>query len=187
MRILLVLLFAFYSLQTFAQRKCEYTTEVKDSLGSLKTTKEVLLYERIFGQNEQYLFFSLTNDDGTPYLTLQQVQKNNAFIKATCIDASTKMYVQLENGKIITLLHVQEENCGNFFYNDNKNIRVLSANFMFLKDSFKELKESPINIIRIKYSTETIDYRIKPELQSELLKEFNRPANFFIDYLHCVE
>jgi hypothetical protein len=58
---------------------------------------------------------------------------------------------------------------------------------MFLKDSFKELKESPITLIRIKYRTEAIDYRIKPELDSELLKEFNRPANFFIDYLHCVE
>lgn len=187
MRLILIFLFPFFSCQTFAQRKCEYSIEVNDSLGSLKTTKEVLLFERVFGQNEQYLFFSLSNDNGTPYLTLQQVQKNNTFIKATCIDASTKMYVQLENGKIITLLHVKEENCGNFFYNDNKNVRVLSSNFMFLKDSFKELKESPITLIRIKYRTEAIDYRIKPELDSELLKEFNRPANFFIDYLHCVE
>ena len=41
--------------------------------------------------------------------------------------------------------------------------------------------------MRVKYSTETVDYLIKPEMQSELLNDFIRPENYFIDYLHCVE
>ncbi|MBA4154509.1 MAG: hypothetical protein C0512_09195, partial [Flavobacterium sp.] len=77
--------------------------------------------------------------------------------------------------------------CGTFFRNDDKNVRVLSANFLFLKNTIEELKVSPVNLMRVKYSTETVDYLIKPEMQSELLNEFFRPENYFIDYLHCVE
>ena len=83
--------------------------------------------------NENYIFFSLSLDNGTPVLNFQQVQKNNEFIKAFCIDASTKLYLQLENGKIITLVHTNTENCGTFFRNEDKNVRVLSANFLLMR------------------------------------------------------
>jgi len=171
----------------FSQRNCNFDVEVKDSLGTLKSIKEILMYERVFGNNEQYLFFSLSNSDGTPFLSLQQVQKNNIFINTNCLDKNSKIYIQLENDKIITLIHTDNEFCSTLIQEQNKNMRVLSGNFLFLKNSFEELKKSPIKTIRIKYSTETVDYLIKSELQSELLKEFYRPANYFIDYLHCVE
>ena len=59
--------------------------------------------------------------------------------------------------------------------------------FYLLKNTIEELKVSPVNLMRVKYSTETVDYLIKPEMQSELLNEFIKPENYFIDYLHCVE
>lgn len=175
-----------FSISFNAQKNCEYTVEVMDSLGTLKTTKEFLMFEKRFGNNENYIFFSLSVDNGTPVLNYQLLQKNSDFSKAYCVDPSAKLYFQLENGKIITLVHNNVENCGTFFRNEDKNVRVLSANFLFLINTIEELKASPIAIMRVKYSTETVDYLIREEFQSELLNETIKPANYFVDFLHCV-
>ncbi len=178
--------FLLFQTSLWSQKKCDFTENITDSLGTLRTTKEILMYERVFGNNENFLFFSLSNSNGVPFLTLQNIQKNNEFIKALCIDPNSKIYIKLENGKIITLLHTETENCGNFFRNDERNVRIVTANFLFLKNTIEEIQNSPIELIRIKYSTETKDYMIKKELDSEILKTFSRPSNFFMDYLHCV-
>jgi len=44
------LLITFLTLNlTFAQKECEYSSNVTDSLGIYKSTKEYLVQERIFG------------------------------------------------------------------------------------------------------------------------------------------
>ena len=40
-----------------------------------------------------------------PYLNLQTIQKSESFIAANCMDENSKLYLQLMNGKIITMLH----------------------------------------------------------------------------------
>jgi hypothetical protein len=187
MRFIIFTFLLLFSIQISAQKNCEYTVEVTDSLGTLKTTKEFLMFEKRFGNNENYIFFSLSVDNGTPILNYQLLQKNTDFSKAFCVDASSKIYFQLANGKIITLIHNNVENCGTFFRNDDKNVRVLSANFLFLINSIEELKASPITLMRVKYSTETVDYIIREDLNSELLNETVKSANYFVDYLHCVK
>jgi hypothetical protein len=187
MRFIIFTFVLLFSIQISAQKNCEYTVEVTDSLGTLKTTKEFLMFEKRFGNNENYIFFSLSVDNGTPILNYQLLQKNTDFSKAFCVDASSKIYFQLANGKIITLIHNKVENCGTFFRNDDKNVRVLSANFLFLINSIEELKASPISLMRVKYSTETVDYIIREDLNSELLNETVKSANYFVDYLHCVK
>lgn len=187
MRFIIFTFLLLFSIQISAQKNCEYTVEVTDSLGTLKTTKEFLMFEKRFGNNENYIFFSLSVDNGTPILNYQLLQKNTDFSKAFCVDASSKIYFQLANGKIITLIHNKVENCGTFFRNDDKNVRVLSANFLFLINSIEELKASPITLMRVKYSTETVDYIIREDLNSELLNETVKSANYFVDYLHCVK
>jgi hypothetical protein len=96
---------------------------------------------------------------------------------------------KLENGKIITMLHEDSEVCGNLFKNeeDKKNVRLLEGNFYFLKNSIEDLKKYPISMMRVVYGAETVDYVIRKELDSELLKQFFRPESFFINYLHCIE
>lgn len=174
--------------QFYAQKNCDYDVQVKDSLGDFRSTKEYLAYERKFGESESYLFLSLSNNNGIPYLTVQHLQKNNQFIKANCLDANSKLYLQLENGKIITLIHENVETCGNFLINpdDNRYTRVVSGNFLFLKNAVEELKKSPVTMLRIRFGAENTDFIIKKELDSELTKKFYRPEAFFIDYLHCV-
>jgi hypothetical protein len=49
------------------------------------------------------------------------------------------------------------------------------------------LKSSPISMMRIKYTTETVDYIFKQELKSELDAKTYHPGNFFIDTLHCLD
>jgi hypothetical protein len=58
---------------------------------------------------------------------------------------------------------------------------------MFLKDSFEELKSSPVSMMRIKYLTDTEDYILKKEFKSELTNEIYNPENYFINNLKCIE
>jgi hypothetical protein len=69
--------------------------------------------------------------------------------------------------------------------NDPISSRIIAGNFLFLKGSIEELKSSPIWEIRIRYATETVDFVVKKELISELMKETFTPETYFIDYLHC--
>lgn len=186
-----LLLILFLSLPTLvsAQKNCDYAINEKDSSGTYKSTREYLIYERVFGSSENYIFLTLANVGGTPYLNFQLLQKNTDFIKTLCLGKNSKIYFQLENGKIITLLHEDKDVCGNLFRNEEekKNVRLLDGNFYFLKNTIEELKKHPISILRVVYGTETIDYVIKKELNSELLKQFFRPESFFMNYLHCIE
>lgn len=185
-----IILFILYtSTQLFAQKNCDYSVNQKDSIGTIKTTRQYLVYERVFGNTSSSIYLSLTSSDETPYLTVLYINKSPDFIKANCFDAKSKLYFQLENGKIITLLHENDQKCGNYLKSetDQKNVRILEGNFFFMKDSMEELKKSPINVLRIKLGTDTVDYIFKEELVSELDGKLTRPNGYFMDYLHCVE
>lgn len=184
---LLLLFSVLISLTTFAQKECEYTTNIKDSLGLYKLTKEYLMHERVFGNSQSSMYFSLINADGLLSLNIEMIQKSNDFIPAKCFDKNSKIYIQLNNGKIVTLLGLDQEMCGNSVRNNNQNNRVLSGYFLFMKDSFQELKKSPVSFIRIKFSSETIDYIMKSELTSEIDKKTYNPDHFFLNYLKCIE
>ncbi|MDR6967156.1 hypothetical protein J2X31_001163 [Flavobacterium arsenatis] len=189
MKSLLLTLFIFFQFTAFAQKDCDYSTNVVDTIGAYKATKDYLVHERIFAGNSTYIFFSLVNVDGTPYLKVQTVNKSSDFIKAVCFDANSKIYLQLVNGKIITLVHTENETCGNMVRveEEKKNTRILTGDFMFLKGSFEDLKSSPVSLIRIKSATDVQDYIFKKELVSELMNQTYYPENYFIDYIKCIE
>lgn len=183
---LLILLFLISSF-VFAQKPCEYSQNIKDSIGTYKSTKEYIIYEKNFAGNKNYIFFSLVETDGMPTLNINFIQKSKDFIKAQCFDKNSKLFFQLNNGKIVTLLHIDSENCGTQLRdNEGNNNRVLTANFMFLKGSFEELKSSAVNLMRIKYLTDVEDYVFKKEFTSEFNNTTYQPENYFINYLHCV-
>lgn len=189
MKSLLLSLFIFFQFTAWAQKNCEYSANVVDSLGSYKSTKDYLVHERIFAGNSTYIFFSLINADGTPYLKAQTVSKSSDFIKAVCYDLNSKIYLQLLNGKIITLVHTQNETCGTMvrIEEENKNTRILTGEFMFLKGSLEDLKSSPVTFIRIKSATDMQDYIFKKELNSELMKDKYYPEDYFINFLKCID
>ena len=189
MKLIVSLLFLNFSIQFYSQNPCEYTTNVNDSLGSYKTTKEYLVHERIFGDRESYVFLSLINTDGTPLVNFQVIQKNKDFITANCMNADTKLFFQLLNGKIIQMIHNNEENCGSPIQipDSKKYTRLNSGLFLFLKGTLEDLKTSPINLLRIQYATENVDYVMVKKMFSELTKETYYPENYFINYLKCIE
>ena len=184
-----VLLFLFLISSTlFAQKPCEYSVNVTDSIGSYKSTKEHMIYEKIFAGNNNYIFYSLALTDGMPTLNINFIQKSKDFLKANCFDKNSKLFLQLNNGKIITLLHIDKESCGTLIRDENGfDNRVLTGTFMFMKGSFEELKSSPVNMMRIKYLIDIEDYVIKKEFQSELNNQVFQPETYFINYLHCIE
>ncbi|MEN2402238.1 hypothetical protein GKZ90_0020785 [Flavobacterium sp. MC2016-06] len=188
MKPLITLTFFLLTLTAFAQKPCEYSVNVNDSIGTYKITNEYLMSEKNFGATNNYVFFSLAQTDGLPTLNLQLIQKSNAFIKANCFDKNSKVFLQLENGKIVSLIHINQENCGTLIHGE-KNIdnRVNTGIFMFIKDNYEELKNSPIQLMRIKYLTDTEDYIIKAELKSEMNGKTYHPNTYFMENIRCVE
>lgn len=183
-----VIVMLLLNLNLFAQKECDYSVNVNDSIGSYKTTKEYIVHERNFAGNTNYLFFSLVLTDGLPTLNIQSIKKSKDFIKTHCLDKNSKIYLQLDNGKIITLLNVEQENCGVSVTDSDKfNNRIHTGSFMFLKDSFEDLKSSPVSFMRIKYTTETVDYAFKKQFKSEMDGLWYEPATYFINFLKCVE
>ena len=82
------------------KRDCIYDIEEKTDSTSLRVLPNVLMHEKIFGNTNEYLFFALLNDNGTPMLSIQQLQKSKDFIKTNCIAKNSKIVLQLMNGKV---------------------------------------------------------------------------------------
>jgi hypothetical protein len=172
----------------FSQKPCDFTTDVNDSIGTYKSTKDYLVYEKNFAGKASYIFNSLSIIDGVPSLNVQFLEKSLDFIKTRCLDKNSRLYFQLNNGKIVTLYPIDQEVCGTLI-RDEKGInnRILTGNFLFGKDTYELLKESPISFMRIKFSTDTEDFIYKTELISELVNETYQPENYFINYFHCLQ
>lgn len=187
MKKLLLIVIILLNFKAFAQKECEYDTSIIDSIGTYKSTKEYIVHERYFGNNKSTLLFSLINAEGLISLNIQMIKKNNEFIPAKCFDKNSKIYLQLENGKIVTLIAIDQETCGDAISKESENVRALSGYFLFMKESFQELKKSPVSLMRIKFSGETEDYVLKSELISESNQNTYFPQNYFINYLKCVE
>jgi hypothetical protein len=171
-----------------AQKPCEIDANVTDSLGTYKATKQHLVYERNFAGNATHLFFALSTTNGVLAVEAQLLQRSQDFLKASCFDAASKIYLQLNNGKIITLLYSGNGGCGSLVRSDDKtNNRILSGTFVFTKDNFEELKSSPVTYIRIKFAGETVDYPFKTSFISELDNQKYEPERYFIDFIGCVQ
>ena len=186
----LLSLLLLLTLSVNAQNKdCIYDIEEKTYSTSLKVLPNVLMHEKIFGNTNEYLFFALLNNDGTPMLSIQQLQKSKDFIKTNCIAKNSKIILQLTSGKIISLISSDEEACSVLTYKKKKknNIRILTGYFYFTKTNYEELKNSPISLMRIQFAGETKDYVLKSELTSETLKTTSKPDSYFMQFLKCVE
>lgn len=188
MKHLFILTLSFLSLNLFAQKPCEYSTNVIDSIGSYKSTRDYLVSEKIFAGNSNYIFYSLVLTDGVPTLNVQLIQKSKEFIKANCFDKDSKIYLQLQNGKIVTLIHIDQENCGTMIRDDKGfDNRVKSGFFMFTKENYDDLKTSPIFMMRIKYLTDVEDYVFKKQFTSELDGKIYEPETYFINTIRCIQ
>ena len=188
MKHVLAIAIFLFSLPSFAQKPCEYTTDVTDSIGTYKSTKEYMIAEKNFAGTSSYIFFSLAVADGMPLLNVQLIQKSKGFMKANCFDKNSKLFLQLNNGKVVTLIHTDKENCGTMLRDDKGfDNRLTPGTFMFMKDSFEELKKSPVSMMRIKYLTDTEDYVLKKQFTSELNNEVYEPETYFIQNIDCAK
>ena len=188
MKNLVLALFLLFNITAFAQKPCEIDTNITDSLGTYKLTKQFIIFERSFAGNSTNIFFALYSNNGVLGLETQQLQSSPDFIKANCFDANSRIYLQLNNGKIVTLLFAGNEMCGTLIRNEkNENSRILSGSFVFSKENFEDLKVSPVTFMRMKFAGETIYFPFRTEFTAELDKKTYQPENYFIDYLKCVE
>ena len=181
-------LFLLANLNAFSQKPCEIETNITDSLGTYKSTKQFIIFERSFAGNATDIFFSLSSNNGVLSLEPQILKRSTAFVKADCFDANSRIYLQLNNGKIVTLLYVGNDTCGTLIQNENSpNSRIITGSFVFSKENYEDLKVSPVTFMRIKFAGETIDYPFRSEFTAELDKKTYQPEYYFINYLKCVE
>lgn len=186
MKKIILALFILTSFSLFAQKPCEIDREFTDSLGNYKSLKQQLIFERSFAGNSTRFFFSLSTNNGVLSLDLELLQRSNEFIKANCLDQKSKIYLQLANGKIATLLHASNETCGTLIRSDDgANNRITTASFLFTKENFEDLKTSKVTFMRIQYSGETVDYPFKTSFTSELDNKTYEPEKYFIENLKC--
>jgi len=181
-------LFLIQNLILLAQKPCEVDTDISDSLGTYKATKQNIIFERSFAGNSTTIFFTLSNTNGILAIESQFLQRSNEFIKARCFDQNSKIFLQLNDGKIITLFYSGNDTCGSYLNHENSaNNRVLSGNFIITKDVIEDLKLSPVTFMRVKFAGEMIDYPFKTELISELDQKKYEPEKYFITQLQCIE
>lgn len=187
MRFLCFLAVLFFQLAAFAQKPCDFSVNVSDSLGNYRETKDYLMFERNFGGKSSYVYFSVTLVDKMPFLKVQLIDRSKDFVVANCLDKNSKLYLQLDNGKIVTLTHIDQINCGTTVRNEQGfNNRILTGTFMFTKNSIDELLKSPIALMRIKFTTENADYIMPSQLISELDQTVYDPQHYMIGMLECL-
>lgn len=171
----------------FAQDPCQLSTNVTDSLGTYKTTVDYIMHEQNFGGKSTYIFFSLTLTDDMPTLSVRIITKSKEFVRANCFDKNSRLYLQLDNGKIVTLMHIDQDDCGTSL-RDEKGFdnRIQTGTFMFMKNSMEELESSPISLMRLRYATETVDFVMRENVVSELTKQTYHPQTYFKTLLPCL-
>jgi len=125
----LIIFFFFFTVFASAQPPCKFDFEVRNDSIDFRETKKHLIYEREFGNKSDYLFISFVNDGGIPLLNIQRVQKSDQFIETECLDKDSRIFLQLNNGKIYTLIHLDIDVCSSRYPDiDNKhNVRVLNS------------------------------------------------------------
>lgn len=188
-KIVVLLVFSLNLISLAQNKDCSIDFEEKTDSTYIKKTTDFMLHEKVFGNATELVMVSILNNNGTVLLSLQMIQKSPEFIPAFCFDKSSKIYFQLNNGKIITLLNVSEDTCAsNSFDTETKNnIKVITNYFVFVSENYQDLKTSPISLMRIKYLGETKDYAVRTELKSEILNKTVNPSLFFIDNLNCID
>ena len=189
MKKLFISFLLLFTLTITAQTKdCEYSFVQNDSI-QIRSTKESLMFEKVFGGTSTFIFFYLTDNDGLPILNFQLLAKSNDFPKMYCLDKASKIYLQLTNGKIVTLISANSEDCSKTIYesNEKKNISILTGSFLFTKGGMEDLEKYPISLMRIKYVGEMVDYPVPYEINSETMKQKYSPESYFINNLKCIK
>ncbi len=190
MRVFLLFILLFSGISLYAQKPCEYDFEVKNDSINFRETKKQLIYEREIGKKTNYAFVSLINDNGYIMLNFQKIQKSDTFIETECFDKESRIFLQLSNGKIYTLIHMDKEVCSARYPDvDNKlNIRVLNTFFYFTKDDFEDLKKYPVNIMQIRYgANDKTTYVMEKQIVSKNLNVTSHPESIFLNNYYCVE
>lgn len=188
MKNLLIIAFLLLNIIALAQKPCEISADVIDSIGTYKTTKDYLIYEKNFAKTHDYIYFFLAKTDRTPTLNVQFINKSDGFVKAKCVDKNSKLYFKLQNGKIITMVAIDKDDCGTMLIDQLKNNnRILQSQFLFLNGNLEDLKSSPISFMKLRFMTGEEDYVFTKSLKSEMDGLYYEPENYFINYLKCIE
>lgn len=188
MKKIIFLLLIISNLLTAQDKNCEFEVNEETDSTVTKVLPQRMISEAVFGNKTEILSFKLFVFNGNLGLNFQLFEKNSEFIPATCIDANTKIIIQMNNSKEISLVNsLDTEACNTLQYEatSKMNYRILDGFFYFIPDNFNDLKTEKINLVRIIGSTGERSFVINKVQTSELTKEISTPETYFMDYLKC--
>lgn len=174
--------------QTAPSIPCEWSTDVKDSIGTYKSLKDIMLYEKVFGGKQLVIYVALAKENQNLFLEVTHIQKGAGFLPALCWDANSRIILQLLGDKACMLPYAGSDMCGSLIKGaDGQYHRVLTGRFSIPKALWADLKKGTISLARFKFAAETVDLIIKSELQSETDKKRYFPERLFVDRWACLE
>ena len=182
-------LFLFINL-TFSQDKiCDFEMNIVTDTSSTRVLTDEIIDESIFGNTTSFLTFKMFEINGVLGINFQYLQKSKGFLSPICIDKSTKIFLELSNGKQVKLINSADlESCNELQYDaiNKNNVRVLSGFFYFSPENFQDLKTEKVYLIKIKANTGDLNFVIKPILNSEIYKTKSTPDTYFMENLKCL-
>jgi hypothetical protein len=169
---------------------CVYFQNYKNEIENYKSTKISLVYLRTNSGNFERIYFSLAKKNEIPYLNIDLIYKgsNEEYGNNLCFGNKSKLIFNLKDGKKVTLLHIENEDCYKNVINGTRDVsRNLSGSFRFLQDDISALKNSIFETLQLVFENEKKDYEIQNKVFSELENITYEPQIYFQKNIQCIE
>jgi hypothetical protein len=182
----IVLLFSFINYSQ--ENPCVFDIENVTDSTSVHVTKDFFIQELVLGSMKEFTTAKIFEVDGRLGLQIQYLQKNENAISGICIDKTSSVVLDINNGKQAKLIFADEkEICNDIQYDAVQKLylRILTGNFYFTQPNFEDLLSNKVSMLTIKATTGDVNIVLKSTLESEIQKTNSTPDTFFIDTLKC--
>ncbi len=170
--------------------ECVYFQNYKNDFETYKSTRLYMVYLRSFSGNFERIYFTLAKKNEIPYLNIDLIYKgtNEEYGENICFDENSKLLIKLKDGKTVTLLHIENEDCYKNVINGVRDVsRNLSGSFRFLQEDIEILKNSPLETMQIVFENEKKEYVFQITAYSEVENKTFEPQTYFQNYINCIE
>jgi hypothetical protein len=170
--------------------ECVYFQNYKNDFETYKSTKLYLVFLRSFSGNFERIYFTLAKKNEIPYLNIDLIYKgtDEEYGENICFGEKSKLLIKLKDGKTVSLLHIETEDCYKNVVNGVRDVsRNLSGSFRFLQEDIETLKNSPLETMQIVFENEKKEYAFQINAYSEVENKTFEPQTYFQNYMNCIE
>lgn len=171
------------------EKDCKYFQNYKNNFETYKSTRLSLVYLRNYSGTNERIYFSLAKKNEIPYINAELIYKgsNEEYGSDKCFGDNSKIVFTLKGGKIITLLHIEADDCYKNQVNGVRDVsRNLSGSFRLLQEDIEALKANQLESMQVVFQTGQQDYVFQTTAYSEVENNTYEPQIYFQKYLNCI-